>query len=158
DLEKIIQDTRPFDTTSPEASAAEIDRQRQEVAAKARATLLRLNNQYFVINETGQVWVAEWRRDPSFDNREVLDRFAFSEFKKLYLNRTIEIPEKTVTDKGEQYSIVKRNLAEWWLHHLERKQYIAGVVFDPSGTASPAHLNLWRGFSVEPKSGDWSLL
>jgi hypothetical protein len=32
------------------------------------------------------------------------------------------------------------------------------VVFDPSGRAGADHWNLWSGFSVDPKPGDWSLM
>ena len=46
-----------------------------------------------------------------------------------------------------------------WLGHPRRRQYIRGVCFDPTVKGSrDGVLNLWEGFAVEPKPGDWSLL
>jgi hypothetical protein len=111
----------------------------------------RLNDRYFVLSEAGKVWVGEWRTDNTFETRrEVLDRFTFADFRKLYLNRWIAIRN----DDGE---IELKNLAEWWLRHPRRRQY-DGVVFDPSGKTPEGYLNLWRGFGVDPAPGDWSLM
>src|SRR5262249_8981370 len=49
-------------------------------------------------------------------------------------------------------------LGQWWLKHLERRQYL-GVVLEPGGEAVvDGKLNLWTGWGVEPKRGDWSLM
>jgi hypothetical protein len=51
--------------------------------------------------------------------------------------------------------------AQLWFKHRQRREYISpGVVFEPSATPKerPGVLNLWRGFAVEPKKGDWSLM
>ena len=45
-----------------------------------------------------------------------------------------------------------------WLRDPERMQYLGGVIFDPSGKQYKGKLNLWRGFSVSPKEGDWGVL
>jgi len=48
--------------------------------------------------------------------------------------------------------------SETWLHHKKRHQRLQpGVVFEP-GAPERGALNLWRGFAVEPKKGDWSLM
>ena len=96
--------------------------------SRQEAELGRLNDRYFVLSEGGKVWVGEWRADHTFETRrEVLDRFTFADFRKLYLNRSIDIPK----GDGESKRI---NLAEWWLRHPKRRQY-DGVVFAPSGGA-----------------------
>src|SRR5262249_36005816 len=48
----------------------------------------------------------------------------------------------------------------WWRHHQRREYVSPGVVFEPSATPKerPGALNLWRGFAIEPKKGDWSLM
>ena len=43
-----------------------------------------------------------------------------------------------------------------WLTHPDRRQY-EGIVMSPAGDV-PGYFNLWRGFAVEPKPGDWSRL
>lgn len=48
-----------------------------------------------------------------------------------------------------------------WLKWKNRRQYVGrGVVFEPGGPLEVVGdmLNLWRGFGVEPKQGDWSAL
>jgi uncharacterized protein DUF5906 len=46
-------------------------------------------------------------------------------------------------------------LGKYWLTHPERRQY-EGITFSPRVSAPPGYFNLWRGFSVESKSGDCS--
>ena len=52
-------------------------------------------------------------------------------------------------------------ISKRWLKWKNRRQYVnRGVVFEPGGPLEiPGDmLNLWRGFGVEPKQGDWSLM
>lgn len=52
----------------------------------------------------------------------------------------------------------RKPLGSWWVKHPRRRQY-NGVIFDPAPGADHPHLyNLWRGWKVEPKAGDWSLM
>ena len=49
-------------------------------------------------------------------------------------------------------------LGHWWLSHPERRQY-DGLTFDPGKEKVIGHkLNLWQGWAIEPKQGDWSLM
>lgn len=48
--------------------------------------------------------------------------------------------------------------ANAWLSSENRRQFLGGVYFDPSGKQYPDKLNLWRGYSVKPKSGNWELI
>jgi len=140
----------PGPASDGEDDDADFEQRLQEVKAESAAKLAELNNRYAVVNEAGKVFVFQWRLDPVL-GREVLDRIAFDDFKRMFLNRSIEIVNK----KGE---IESRNLAEWWLRHPRRRQFLGGVTFDPTDRAPPDYMNLWRGFAVEPKPGDWSLM
>jgi hypothetical protein len=52
----------------------------------------------------------------------------------------------------------RRPLGTWWIKHGGRRQY-DGVVFDPTpGAKHPGLYNLWRGWTVTPIRGDWSLM
>src|SRR3954451_14084714 len=59
-------------------------------------------------------------------------RFEFADFERLYLNRTVNVG---INDAGEtEYKPV----AQVWLRHRDRRQYIGGVTFDPSGRQQPS--------------------
>jgi hypothetical protein len=71
----------------------------------------------------------------------------FQDFRNYYLNRFINIGDDKVSSIGQ-----------WWLTHPDRRQY-RGVVFIPAGEPIiDGRVNLWRGFGVEPKRGEWPLL
>ncbi|MBG0811872.1 bifunctional DNA primase/polymerase [Methylosinus sp. H3A] len=48
------------------------------------------------------------------------------------------------------------SVAEVWLASPRRRKY-PGIVMDPEGRHGD-RLNLWRGWAVEPRPGDWSLM
>jgi hypothetical protein len=48
------------------------------------------------------------------------------------------------------------SVAEVWLASPRRRKY-RGIVMDPEGRHGD-RLNLWRGWSLEPRAGDWSLM
>lgn len=82
--------------------------------------------------------------------RFVLERIGFPDLQRMYSNQgiTITIGKRDVT----------KTAADWWLDDFRRRQYLGGVVFDPSMKSRPDQWNLWRGFSVNPQPGDWSLM
>jgi len=70
----------------------------------------------------------------------------FGDFRNFYLNRRIQVGNRSV------------DIGSWWLEHSQRRQY-DGVVFRPAGARIiNGRLNLWTGWGVEPKQGDWNLL
>jgi len=113
----------------------------------------RFNRQYAVVNEAGKAVIYERVKDPVLD-RFVIVRFAFIDFQRFYMNKrlSIEFP-----GPGRP-KVITKTLADWWLDHEQRREYLGGVVFDPTGKAPANCWNLWSGFSVEPKPGDWSLM
>ena len=123
-----------------------------ESANPVAAAVNELNSKYMVVNEAGKAIVYAPGYDPAM-KRDKVDRIAFEDLRKLYMNRYVKVGTK---EKGEP---IYKPIADVWLHSPDRRQYIDGVVFDPSGKDLPSGvLNLWKGFSVKPKPGDWSLL
>jgi len=101
------------------------------------------NVQYAVVNEAGKAMVYERVRDPML-NRYVLLRSRFDDFKKFYQNQSVEISD------GK-----RKTVGEFWLDHPNRRQYLGGVVFDPTNKVGSGYWNLWSGFGVEPQPGNW---
>jgi len=109
--------------------------------SEVTAFLAEFNDQFAVVNEGGKAWVMSWKYDPAL-KRKHLERMSFRSFEELYGNRK--------NGNGD-------SLAQKWLEHLSRRQYLGGVTFDPSGQATPeGYWNLWQGFPVESAPGDWS--
>jgi hypothetical protein len=115
------------------------------------ATLVeRFNARYAVVNEAGKAMVYERVKDPIL-GRFVIVRITFEDLRKLYMNQTL-----FVTSNGGKP--VGKTVADWWLHDENRRQYLGGVVFDPTDKPPDDCWNLWSGFAVEPAPGDWSLM
>jgi hypothetical protein len=73
-----------------------------------------------------------------------------SDFHSFFANQLIKDPEKT---NGKKTSISKL-----WFTSSNRRQY-KGVVFNPdTNKKHNGYYNLYRGFAVKPKKGDWSLM
>ena len=115
------------------------------------AAVAEMNSRYLVVNEAGKAIVYE----PTYDvghNRRYHERITFEDLRKLHLNRRIRIP------LGNGNTALKP-VADVWLHHPDRRQFIGGVIFDPSGRhVRPDKLNLWQGFNVKPRPGSWTRL
>ena len=108
------------------------------------------NGNYAVVNEGGKAMVFNRSYDPVLRRHHFI-RIAFDDFRRLYLNVTVQV----ATDADGK--AVKKPAADVWLRHPDRKQFIGGVVFDPSQKNVPSGaLNLWRGFAVKPKPGSWA--
>lgn len=112
-----------------------------------RETLLdRINRDRFTVLSGGKYLVGrEWH-----DAR--MQRHAVEWFPDEAMRKHMNIHSVSKPDGKTE------GLGDWWLRHPKRRQYDR-VVFDPTPGASIAEVyNLWRGWSVEPKKGDWSLL
>jgi hypothetical protein len=110
-----------------------------------------LNARYFVVNEAGKAVIYSPAHDP-MPRRDYYERLTFGDFEKFYRNRTATITKPN----GKKVTLP---LAELWLSHPDRRQYLGGVVFDPSNRHSrPDVLNLWRGWAVTPQPGKWGLM
>jgi len=78
--------------------------------------------------------------------RQVLTRLSREDFRHFHENERVRLP-----DSGKEASV-----ASVWLRHPEQRKY-SGIVMDPQMKAECGRLNLWRGWAVSPKAGDWSL-
>lgn len=108
------------------------------------AILEEMNAQHCVVMENGKFRVFTEEFDPVLA-RYFYQRSTKEDFQNLYCNSFVEQVNDRPTTR-----------AQFWLKHPKRRQY-KGVIFDPSGDHD-GWLNLWRGWAVEPKPGDWSLL
>jgi hypothetical protein len=114
------------------------------------AVVEEFNTKYFMVSEAGKAVIYQPKIDPGF-KRRIFDRLTPSDLRILYLNKEVQVG-------FERKRPVYKTAAEIWLRHSDRKQFIGGVVFDPTGNVPADVLNLWEGFAVEPVAGDWSLM
>jgi hypothetical protein len=155
DLEKAIRraprDLGLHDDEYIEHRIRDLDRAIASIAGRERAKpppqwIEEMNRDYAVARFGGKAVVAvTGEKEITFISKEA--------FFDLYANK---FPPSTDEDEG-----TRRSKAQVWWKHRQRREYISpGVVFEPSATPKegPGALNLWRGFAVEPKQGDWSLM
>ena len=107
------------------------------------AVIEEMNAQHYVVLDNGFQVVTE-ENDPIFDGRIRYQRMSKSDFRSSLENATVERDGKLVSR------------ADLWLKSAHRRQY-KGIIFDPD-RQHEGWLNLWRGWSIEPAPGDWSLL
>jgi hypothetical protein len=121
-------------------------------AARQNAALQieQLNYKHFMIT-TGKCVVGEFVVSPIDPNAKVLSFQRPADFATRYANCFIvEIKNGKTTH---------RELGRYWLRHPRRRSY-EGIGLDPKGPkVLPGNrLNLWRGFGVKPKRGEYPML
>jgi hypothetical protein len=69
----------------------------------------------------------------------------------------LKLRDVIVTENGKPRRV---EIAQHWFANSAKKQTYVGVALQPTQgeRTSDGRLNLWRGFSVAPAAGDWSLL
>jgi hypothetical protein len=100
----------------------------------------RMNDRFFMVAYGTTVVVAEPTKT------EVL-LWDFEQFDRLFVKHRVQVGKKEVP------------VSKWWREHKRGAQFDR-LVYAPPGAqvqAGPRDYNGWRGFSVEPKAGDWSL-
>jgi hypothetical protein len=109
--------------------------------------LARLNEKYCVVRDGGKTRVLTFDPRVEKDHRRlVATLLSFEDFRNFYMNQMVRVGKRDVP------------LGKWWLEHPERRQY-RGMTFQPGGAKEvDGYLNLWIGWGIEPKPGDWSLL
>ena len=111
-----------------------------------RREIRKLNKRHAVVRETGKTVVINEEWDPAL-GRHVLSRSSFNDFKNYYRNRRVVVATRNGKPEVE-------HLGHFWLDHRSRRQY-RGITFSPH-EVTPDYFNLWRGFAVEARPGDWS--
>jgi hypothetical protein len=123
-----------------QAILADMNRDHSVVIIGARARVLRFEDALHLAG--GERYIL---RSPTY--------LKFEDFKNYLSNRFCY-------DRNGRAFAVNRygaplSIAEWWIEHPDRKTY-PGVVFLPGGAAVvDGRLNLWTGFGVQPRRGDW---
>jgi len=106
-----------------------------------------INSKHAVVMLGGKCAILNEEYDPTF-NRPCITFSSIQDFKYRYSNKRVYF------DKND---FEGTPITKLWLQSEERRQY-DGIVFEPSGECQPQYYNLWKGFGIEPKAGDWSLL
>jgi hypothetical protein len=114
-------------------------------------TLRFFNEKYMVTCDGGRVFVCEPRDDPALHRRYFV-HIRPTEFKVLHANRRVHI------GNDNEGNPIYNDAVPFWLKHAERRQYTGGLVFHPGRDVAPDQFNLWQGFSVAPRPGEWSKL
>jgi hypothetical protein len=117
-----------------------------EKMREADALVAELNGEYAVISTGGRTFIAQFGMDETRKCQRI-NFFSQRDFELRLANRFTENP---ATGK-------RAPLAKVWLSHPLRRQFLGGVAFAPMQELPPDTLNFWRGFSADPKPGDWSL-
>jgi len=113
-----------------------------------------LNDRYCLVIDGGRTWVVEFAEKDFGGRKRVVPVYLRpSEFENFYRNR------KVVRQARRGGGIVEVPEGTWWLDHPQRRTY-QEIVFEPSRGEREydGKLNLWRGFGVEEREGDWSLM
>ena len=103
-----------------------------------------MNSKYSVVKVGGKTRVVEFEDSTVYPGCRVPVYSTIPDFCAFHAKR------KKWVDNTQQGGI-----GRWWINHAERQQY-DGVVYAPNRDVG-GKLNLWTGFSVEPKAGDCSL-
>jgi hypothetical protein len=121
----------------------------KQTASADTPWLEEMNDRFMVVNEGGKTVVYRPTTDPVLD-RKILERVNFDDLKKAYLN------DRVVVGTYQNGNPIFKTKADAWLEHEKRKQYLGGVTFAPGQKVPADTFNLWQGYAVEPRQGDWS--
>lgn len=136
------------ESDSAPSMGEEFDALKKPDSAEAPDWVLELNKDHFVSSIEGRSFI--FKETIDHKRRRKLIKYTTESFCLLYADAKVK-----VGTKHQPKSIPKGRA---WLTSKHRRQFKGGVVFRPGGECQPDQYNTWRGFSVEPKQGDWSLL
>jgi hypothetical protein len=126
--------------------------------------VLEFNKEYAIVLNSTKTLVM--KATPNEDGRLERVYLSLDAFRNLYLNELIKTGEKENKKTGEITDIFDTK-ANAWLRHYDCVKYKDGVIFEPSRYANGIEvkkqiygnkLNLWQGYSVEPKQGELGAL
>jgi hypothetical protein len=127
-----------------------------ERVSKWDDALTTMNEEHALIdNYGGKCVIASWEPSPTNLERRMLVFQGKDSFLLRYSNRPVsmELPD----GKGG-YTTLRGSLGAWWLSHRLRRQH-RGVIFRPGELQVVSDcLNLWRGWGVVARPGNWGLI
>jgi len=107
-----------------------------------------LNKCHAIISINGRTCILNEETDPIF-NRETVSFSSLKDLQLKYGNKLIPNPNP---GKGQAKFI---NIVTDWVKSPDRRDY-NNIIFSPGNNINGSY-NLWKGFAIEPKKGDWSL-
>ena len=118
--------------------------------------LTEMNRVHAVIESVGgKTVIASWEPSPKDENRMELVYQVKEHFLLRYSNKFISYPIPNMRGGVKQESVP---VGLWWLNNVSRRQF-RGVMFRPGASPEVNNcLNLWQGWGVEDRAGDWGLL
>jgi hypothetical protein len=128
------------------------ERAKEERAPTNKSIVQQINKKHFLIrNIGGRCMVGEMVANPAGAG-QMLSLQNPEAFKAWYANQFVSVQDQQGNEK-------RRPLGAYWLVHSDRRGY-EGVDLVPNAPVEmPGRmLNLWRGFGVEPRAGDWRLM
>lgn len=109
-----------------------------------------LNERHAVLeHEGGKCCILSWETS-EFGGREIPILQTVPDFKNRYAHQLITV--------GQGKEAKLKSWAEVWFTSPNRRQYLALRFLPGQPREVEGYLNLWRGWAVEPKQGDWSLM
>jgi hypothetical protein len=127
--------------------------QAKKLLDKRDALMRKMDRQYFISSHGGQVKVVRYA-DEHGEPVE-LDFFAFGDFKNWNAHKKLLVPY--IDEEGKEH-IKECKLGEYWLtNHTSGDQRYRLIGCFPESAPKDVW-NTWRGFGVQPKQGDWSLM
>jgi Family of unknown function (DUF5906) len=134
------------------ATSIETAPRSRAAATSPRDVIARLNEKHFLIRHIGgKCLVGEMVPNPTYSG-QMLSLQSVEAVRTWYGNQFV-----TVSDS--QGNAKRKPLGDYWLRHRDRRGY-EGVDLVPNAPEElpNGYLNLWRGFGVTAKPGDWSLM
>ena len=115
-----------------------------------------MNKRHAIIESYGgRTVIASWEPSPFDPRREMVVYQKKDSFLLRYSNRQVKTQ---IPDGKGGYHFLRQPLGQVWLSHRNRRQY-RGIVFVPGGEGVISRcLNIWQGWGVMPKAGDWGLI
>lgn len=126
----------------PSNSSATAPKNTGNTASACRLDPAKLKDRIHCVQELNKRYALAKVKTKTFVLDEIAtppDMLNKSDFLDLYANKTVRLGPKD-----------EQNLGHYWFTHPDRREYLDGMVFDPSGANSPDQYNLWRGFAVKP--------
>jgi hypothetical protein len=117
-------------------------------ASEVPQHIARINEHYFLAPQGGKTLIFHEGVDP-LNGARTLQAMKIADFRALFMNEFAD----SIDGHGKHKRI---SVADAWLTHAMRRQY-EGIVLAPNVDV-PNYYNLWAGFAVEPRDGDWSLM
>jgi Family of unknown function (DUF5906) len=115
-----------------------------------------MNSRHAIIeNVGGKSVIAGWEPSSVDPDRLVVVYQGKESFLLRYSNQSVQV---TLFGSNGIRQTTRVSMGPWWLAHEGRRTY-RGIVFVPGGPPVIGDmLNLWQGWGVNPKEGDWSLI